>query len=200
MFGRAAGKIRTASTDEAGTFRFTLLTPGRYQLQVSKAGFSLETQSQIEISVAETTNLNFQMQIGTVQEKVEVQAQPVMAQTETSALGRVVSETQIQDLPLVSRDYMQVINLSTGVSSEVTDAGEIGHGTASFLYMHVNGGRFYDNNFLMTGVSINDVQGSGNASGGVPVPNPDTIQEFKVQNGPVRRVVWTERGRERRYR
>jgi hypothetical protein len=45
------------------------------------------------------------------------------------------------------------------------------------------GARSYDNNFQLDGISVSDVQGSAAGSGGIPIPNPDSIQEFKVQTG-----------------
>ena len=47
----------------------------------------------------------------------------------------------------------------------------------------MHGARSYDNNFQLDGISVNDVQGSAAGSGGIPIPNPDSIEEFKVQTG-----------------
>ena len=55
------------------------------------------------------------------------------------------------------------------------------NGSADGIFVH--GARSYDNNYELDGVSVNDVQGSGSSSGGIPIPNPDLIQEFKVQTG-----------------
>ena len=49
--------------------------------------------------------------------------------------------------------------------------------------MFVHGARSYDNNWQLDGISVSDVLGSGVISGGIPIPNPDTLQEFKVQTG-----------------
>ena len=49
--------------------------------------------------------------------------------------------------------------------------------------LFVHGARSYDNNFQLDGISVSDVQGSALASGGISIPNPDAIQEFKVQTG-----------------
>ena len=49
--------------------------------------------------------------------------------------------------------------------------------------LFVHGARSYDNNFQLDGISVSDVQGSASSSGGIPIPNPDAIQEFKVQTG-----------------
>jgi hypothetical protein len=49
------------------------------------------------------------------------------------------------------------------------------------IYSH--GSRSYDNNWQLDGISVSDVLGAGSISGGIPLPNPDTLQEFKVQTG-----------------
>ena len=91
----------------------------------------------------------------------------------------------VESMPLVTRNYTQIIALSTGVSADVMNAGELGrgggsNGTDAFV---TAGGSYNDNNFQMNGVEINDFQQSQNYSGGVAVPNPDAIEEFKVQTG-----------------
>jgi hypothetical protein len=72
----------------------------------------------------------------------------------------------------------------------VPNAGELGLGGIALSQtsrstdgIFVHGLRSYENNWQLDGVSVSDVQGSGSASGGIPIPNPDSIQEFKVQTG-----------------
>jgi hypothetical protein len=90
-------------------------------------------------------------------------------------------------MPLVTRNYTQILGLSPGVSGDVTNASSIGRGSTSDSAGNggysVAGRSTNDNNFQMNGSQVNDLMGSGNLSGGVPVPNPDSIQEFKVQTG-----------------
>src|SRR5919108_1841249 len=81
-------------------------------------------------------------------------------------------------------DYL---GLSSGVSGEVNNSASIGRGTTSMAAStggySVGGDATNDNNFQMNGIEVNDLAGEANISGGVPVPNPDAIQEFKVQVG-----------------
>jgi hypothetical protein len=99
----------------------------------------------------------------------------------------VTSGEVLNSLPLVTRNYTQIIALNPGVASEVTDASAVGKGgngsieTGSAVVAHGVSGQ--DNNYQMNGVEINDLQSSGHFSGGIAVPNPDAIQEFKVQTG-----------------
>src|SRR5437016_74985 len=88
----------------------------------------------------------------------------------------------VENLPLVTRNYMQILGLSPGVSSEITDAASIGRGNVGLEYS-TSGNIVNDNNFQMNGSHVNDLMGSGGTSGGIPVPNPDSIAEFKVQTG-----------------
>ena len=92
----------------------------------------------------------------------------------------MVDQKEVGSLPLVTRNYTQILGLSPGVSAETFNAAEIGRGGVDDS-MVTGGSSYSDNNFQMNGVEVNDAAGSGHFTGGVAIPNPDTIQEFKVQ-------------------
>lgn len=179
----ATGEERHTASSAHGDYNFQLLAPGRYQVMVSKEGFSTATVTGVTVSVTETATANAKLTIGQAQQTVEVQAAGQLLQTESSTLGQVVTSQMVEDLPLVTRNYTQIIDLSPGVAADVTNAGELGRGGQSegLDAVVAAGTTSGDNNFQMDGVDIDDLQGSGNFSGGVAVPNPDTIQEFRVQ-------------------
>jgi hypothetical protein len=179
------GEQRTAVSASGGNYTVPLLPPGTYMVEVSKSGFKTSTYRAVTVNVTETAPLNTQLQVGAISETVEVTGQEEQLQTESSAAGRVTDEKIVESMPLVTRNFTQIIGLSTGVSTDVTNAAELGRGNGSngndaFV---AAGGAGYDNNFQMNGVEVNDLQEAGNFSGGVAVPNPDAIQEFKVQTG-----------------
>jgi len=179
------GETRTAVSAGHGNYTEPLLPPGAYMVEASKAGFKTTSYRAVTVSVTEILTLNIQLQVGSVQETIEVTGQGEQLQTDTSAAGRVTDSIVVESMPLVTRNFTQIIGLSTGVSADVTMAGELGRGNGSnggdaFV---TAGGSYNDNNFQMNGVEVNDFQQSGSFSGGVAVPNPDTIQEFKVQTG-----------------
>jgi hypothetical protein len=179
------GEKRAAVSAGHGNYTVPLLPPSTYTVEASKAGFKNTSYRAITVSVTEILTLNIQLQVGSVQETVEVTGAGEQLQTETSALGRVTDSIVVESMPLVTRNYTQIIGLSSGVSADVTNAGELGRGNGSNGNdaMVAAGGANNDNNFQMNGVEINDFQQSGNFSGGIAVPNPDAIQEFKVQTG-----------------
>jgi Carboxypeptidase regulatory-like domain len=167
-------------TRSGGTYTVPLLLPGTYAVEVSKQGFKVWVTTGIRVNVTETEGLNIKLELGSVSEKVTVQIQASPLQTESSALGRVTSSEAIQNLPLAVRNYTQIIGLNPGVSTDVTNASQLGRGDD--ISSVVSGGvPNKDNNIQMDGVQANDRQQSGQFSGGAPVPNPDSIQEFKVQ-------------------
>ncbi len=184
------GEIASTTSDGAGDFHFLLLTPTTYELQVSKTGFASFHLANINVPVTETVRAELHLRVASVAGSVQVSSETPQLQTDTIALGRVVNQTAVTGLPLVTRNFAQIADLSPGVVTGVSNAGELGAGdtalsqiTKSNDGLFVHGARSYDNNFLLDGISVSDVQGSASASGGIPLPNPDAIQEFKVQTG-----------------
>ena len=185
----ASGQTRTSVSQGNGSYAFPLLPPGTYRIEAGKSGFQARVETGIHINVTETTRLDLVMTIGSVTQNVTVQASPTMVQTESSTLGRVVDEQAVTSLPLVTRNYTQIIGLSPGADAPVTNATALGRGmggmspTQGVQGLYVHGARSYDNNFQINGISVNDNQATGANSGGIPIPNADTIEEFKVQTG-----------------
>jgi Carboxypeptidase regulatory-like domain len=180
----ATRETRSTISTENGVYSFPQLAPGTYHLETMMAGFKSAARSGVRIAVTETTRLDIQLEVGALSETISVEATPVMVQQETSALGRVVGEAVVTSLPLVSRNFTQILALSPGITTDVTNAAELGRGSGGQITARtsVNGSRSFDHNFQIDGVDTNDFQQSDNGlTPGAAVPNPDTIQEFKVQ-------------------
>jgi hypothetical protein len=174
---------RSALTDNDGSYRITFLPPGKYKVQVGAEGFQTSEFSPITINVTETAVLNAALKIGVPTETVTIAAETELIQTTTSTLGTLVSGDDVVALPLTSRNYTQILDLSAGVSASVANTTELGKGTQ---LTSVNGSNPSQNNYQMDGVSINSIAGLGNANdqnvaAGIGIPNPDALQEFKVQ-------------------
>src|SRR5215831_7962929 len=178
----ATGQTRTAIAQSNGSYLIPLLPPGEYKLDVSAKGFKSVSIQSITIHVTETATVDLHLSVGAISETVTVQDVAELVQTNSSSLGNVTDQRMVENLPLVTRNYMQILGLSPGVSAEITDASSIGRGNVGLEYS-TSGNILNDNNFQMNGSQVNDLMGSGNLSGGIPVPSPDSIQEFKVQTG-----------------
>lgn len=187
LISRDAGYKKSVVSGEEGRFGFSLLTPGPYEVCAQKEKFMQVCNTGIKINVTESLRLELRLPLATVMNAVQVSAESPMVQTSTSALGRVVNKTAVSNLPLVTRNFAQIATLSSGVVSGVSNAGELGLGGTGLPQINnsndgvfVHGARSYDNNWQLDGISVNDVHGNA-GSGGMPIPNPDIIAEFKVQ-------------------
>jgi Carboxypeptidase regulatory-like domain/TonB-dependent Receptor Plug Domain len=180
----STGATRTAVTNSTGSYRIPALPPGTYSVEFSSQGFDTVKDAGVTVNVSEIETLNANLKVGNEQQTVTVEGGAVMLQTENVTLGGVVSEQEVKSLPLTNRNYTQILGLSPGVATDVTNAASLGRNTQD---VYVNGGRAIDNNFQMDGIEINNF-GTGRAGDwlgytGIPIPNPDAIQEFKVQTG-----------------
>ena len=185
------GMVETVTSDEEGRFHFQLLSPGSYEVQAHSPGSNpLVGKALINVSVADVVHIELHLRFETVSQSANVSAQRPTVQTDSSAVGKVVDEKAVSTLPLVTRNFAQIATLSPGILSGVYNAGELGLGGTALSQIatsndgiYVHGARSYDNNFQVDGISVSDVQGSASGSGGIPLPNPDSLQEFKVQTG-----------------
>lgn len=182
----ATGESRTVKSGSDGTYTVPLLQPGKYRVEIEPAGFEHDIHKSVIVAVTETTVVNGHLRAGSVATTVEVDDSAPLLETTGNSLGDVVGPEQVQGLPLVNRNFTQIIDLSAGVTSAVTRADELGRGSGGEVPesegggINVQGARASDNNFQLNGVNVNDFGGSGL---GIPIPNPDTIQEFRVQTG-----------------
>ena len=178
----ATGQTRTTTTDANGSYKFSLLTPGTYSVKFSAAGFKTAEVPSVTVNVTETPVLNRGLEVGAQSEQITVEATQQTIQTQNATNGGLVSGQEITQLPLVSRNYTQVISLSPGVVANAPTASSIGNGTQD---VSANGSTANENNYSMDGSSVvNYVSGMAAQEGsfpGIAIPNPDSIQEFKVQ-------------------
>jgi hypothetical protein len=183
---QATGERRAVKSENDGTYAVPLLQPGKYRVEIAPTGFERDIHESVVVQVTETTVVNAKLKVGSVATTVEVDDRAPLIETTSNSLGDVVGSDQVQNLPLVNRNFTQIIDLSAGVTSAVTKADEVGRGSGGEVPeaegggLNVQGARASDNNFQLNGVNVNDFGGSGL---GIPIPNPDTIQEFRVQTG-----------------
>jgi len=169
-------------TDPQGSYIATPLRIGNYSASVEVKGFKTETRGGILLQVQDRIRVDFTLQVGSVNEAVNVHETVPVVEQESSALGDVVSSEQITDLPLNGRDYTQLATLTTGVVKITENGGGINgatsptNGNAGGAFA-VNGTRGNLNNFLLDGIDNNSNDNAGN----ILKTNVDAIQEFKVQ-------------------
>lgn len=168
--------VRNLTAGSSGSFRATLLPPGTYKVVVSAKNFGEARAEGVEVRVTETTTLNVTLKPLALSQKVEVTAQVVSVNAENATTGQTIERAAVGGLPLATRNFQQLLTLSSGASSSLNNSQQLGRGTVA---INVNGQREDNNNYLIEGVGAND-SNVGKLSN-TPLPSPDAIQEFKVQ-------------------
>jgi hypothetical protein len=134
------GSARTTETDATGVYRVLLLPPGKYSIVLAANGFKTIKRPEVEVHVTETLTVNFAMQVGAASQSVTVQAVITLVQSETTNLGTLVDQTTVEDLPLTTRNYTQILGLSPGVTASLANAATLGRKTQMVF---VNGMRAF---------------------------------------------------------
>jgi hypothetical protein len=181
----SAGLSRSSTTTANGSCTFTLLPVGDYRVTISAQGFRTIEVPSVAVIVTETRLMTQRLEVGSTTQQVIVAATVQTIQTESVTLGDDVGNKLLTDLPLVTRNYTQILGLSPGVVTDVNNASALGRGSKD---VYVNGGSNASNNFQMDGVNVTNIfedtpQDVAATFGSIPIPSPDALQEFKVQTG-----------------
>jgi hypothetical protein len=185
LVSAGTGTSRQVISDNSGDYQFLQMMPGEYTLTVSKPGFSTSTREHVVLQINVPATLNLQLEIGTTGQTVNVTAETSLVSTSDASVGNAFTEHSIRQLPLDTRNVVELLSLQPGVTS----TGE------------VMGSRRDQNNIILDGVDVNDNENSGiggqadigsqqgsNSSGQVgisgfnsvlPIPL-DSVQEFRV--------------------
>src|SRR5256886_1138413 len=167
---------RTLKTDANGSFTATLLPVGSYTVSVTSSGFREGKFPDIAVRVTEPTRMTVNLRPSSVQEKVEVQAQVQNVDTTAATTGQAIEARNVRNLPLATQNFQQLLSLSAGAQSELNASAQLGRGDVRII---VNGQREDNNNYLVEGITATDYNVAELTN--TPLPNPDVVQEFKVQ-------------------
>ena len=173
---RERGTSWSDTTNEDGIYAYPRIPGGTYSLKVEAAGFKTYTHSDIALEVNQRGRVDVVLQLGSVNESVEVSGDAALLQTETTQVSAVVSAQTLDDAPLISRNFLELALLIPGVTT--TDPASFNTGTRadSAGHLFVNGNREQSNNFMLDGADANQVSDNLAAY----QPSPDAIQEMRV--------------------
>jgi hypothetical protein len=138
----ATGTTRAATANSLGRYTVPLLSPGTYEVTVTLTGFRTFTDTNVAVNAATSTTVNAKLPLGVATQQVIVETGAEMLQTEDSAVGNTVNQTSILALPLVNRNYTQILQLNAGISSSLPNAAGLGTNTVD---VNANGGMVTNN-------------------------------------------------------
>jgi Carboxypeptidase regulatory-like domain/TonB dependent receptor len=176
----STGLIRRTTTDESGNWTITALPIGTYRLRAEHAGFKAAALSEIVLAASDRRRVDIVMEIGAVEQSVEVVALSPALQADSSSIGALVTSSAVQNLPLNGRNFIRLAQLVPGANESVQNAMSSGNRpddrrrTSS---LSVNGMHDYANNFMIDGMDNNE-----RAIGTMVLrPSMDALAEFRVQ-------------------
>lgn len=180
------GFTRSVVADAQGAYRIQYLPAGKYRVDVSMSGFKTFVQENVTLAVDQTQTLNVSLEVGAADQTITVSEAPPLVETTTAELGRTVQTAEIIGLPLVNRNAYSEISLTPGVQANSASSSSNPAGTPNFVagvpstQVVVNGG--IDEGvpmvsyYLDGGINEMGIRNYGNA-----LPNPDAIQEFRME-------------------
>ena len=166
------GESRSAISGPEGEFILSLLQVGSYRLEVGHPGYK-KYVSRFELSVNQEMRLTIQLDVGSTQETLEVSAPFTPLRKDSAALGGVVENNQIVNLPLDGRNFLELSLLLPGAVPAAPGSASSVRGDFSFS---VSGSREGTNSFLLDGIS--NVDPKLNTLG--IQPPVDAIREFEM--------------------
>lgn len=192
----ATGELRTAESNDDGTFTVPNLEPGDYNVSVEAPGFETVKIDALHIETNSRFPLDVKFTVAGGSGSVTITAESVpLVESETSVRGDLITGRQVTDLPIPQRNFTLLAALSPGVTrpnlgllggggnfvaggggQNNTEATRFRESGGSVLV--VNGARATNNNFTLDGVDNNESQ-----FGQIAIyPNPDAIAEFKIES------------------
>ena len=161
----------TAVSGESGFYEVLRLPPGLYEIRAQFPGFQTFVARNITVQVRETPHVDITLEVGDISQSITVEGATGRAESRKAEMGKVVTRSQVVDLPLERRDSaLGLARLQPGVVLNYP-------GTVSEANFSVNGQRGQNNNFLLEGGNNNDLAANFITSN----PNVEALQEFKVQ-------------------
>jgi hypothetical protein len=132
------GTTRTETTDESGVFRFPLLPLGTYRIKVEAAGFRRSVREGITLATGQSVAVNIQLEPGNVEETITVSGDASIADTGKTDIGRVMTEREVQNVPLIARNPYRLGRLTTNVNGRWNRSGGFPLFNANGLVRRVN--------------------------------------------------------------
>jgi hypothetical protein len=170
------GTAWPTTTNSAGVYNLPRLPAGTYTVKATASGFATSTRPAFELQMNQVARVDFELKVGATTTTVEVTGAPPLLQTDTMQRGFVTNANFNVNLPLATRNFIQLTLLAPGVTTVNPASFTNGQRTGGGGRPYVNGNREEANNFLLDGIDNN--QTSDNLTS--YQPSPDAISEFDV--------------------
>ncbi|MCC7307282.1 MAG: carboxypeptidase regulatory-like domain-containing protein [Acidobacteria bacterium] len=173
--------VRTVTTSDDGRFVVPNIPVKVYAITVEAPNFKKSVTTDIKVDVGQRRTVDITLEAGNIAEIVTVEADQVAVETSTPTASTTINGDQVRELSINNRNFVQLVTLAPGVSSNLSDQVYVGNfnpeGQANTINISVNGARSSQNTFTVDGADITD-RGSNITI--QAFPSVDSIGEFKV--------------------
>ncbi len=170
------GVTKTVNTNASGDYNVPDLIPGPYKVAIKAPGFGEQDTNNVILEVAQSRRVDGTLVPGSVTQTVQVSSGAVALNTENAAVTQLVSQKQVDQLPLNGRNFLNLLFITAGAVQTVGEQGQMRQGEGNAI--SINGGRPESNNYTLDGMSNTDTALNTPAV----ILSQDAIQEFKVQS------------------
>jgi len=133
-----SGDKRNLTTDSSGNYTAALLLPGSYTVTSEKEGFKTQVRTGITLQVDQTVRVDAALEIGSTNERIEVTANALTLDTDSAAIGTVVDQRQVSELPLNGRSFVNLLFLEPGAVQTGGEQSTFRYGTHSYRRTSAN--------------------------------------------------------------
>ena len=172
----STGEKRVATTDSSGSFVVQFLAPAIYRIVLTAPGFNSRILEEVQVAITQSTTISIVMEVGALNENVTIKETPPVLANNGPQIGHLVDSRAVSELPLATRNFTHILSLSPGTFVPLYDNTALGQNSQN---ISVNGARLTNNSFQLNGIDANRIDNQNALS--LPVPAPETIQEFIVQ-------------------
>jgi hypothetical protein len=170
------GVSHRVTTSSSGDYSVPDLNPGPYSVTIESPGFSKETVGGVTLGVAQQARVNGNLKPGAEAETVQINASAVALDTDTAAVTQLVTQRQVNQLPLNGRNFLNLLFIGGGAVQTVGEQGQMRQGQGNAI--SINGARPESNNYTLDGMVNTDTALNTPAV----ILSQDAIQEFRVQS------------------
>ncbi|PYT06600.1 MAG: hypothetical protein DMF60_09000, partial [Acidobacteria bacterium] len=167
------GVRRKLTTKDDGRFRLENLQPGEYEVEANSRGFTTEWR-RLMLRIGDNATVNFELQPGLPNQRVEVRGDTSGINTSDFGISGVVSRTQVENLPLNGRNYLELAHLQPEV--DVASVSNPGLGGNNYQRVSIAGGPVLDTRIFIDGSTVADRYGGGTSQNF----SLESVQEFQI--------------------
>jgi hypothetical protein len=167
----------TTTSESSGSYLFRSIPPGVYRVSADSKGFGKSESGKFNVDINQNATTNLTLKVAGESQKVEVSAEAQAIQTNDAETGQVINRRFINDLPLIDRNVIELVNLAPGVT-EMDDQCDVTCTGTNFVS---NGSRGSTSDILTDGASVTNSEPNGGITAATYLPSPAAVEGFKVE-------------------